>query len=201
MAAACIHIMAQLSVSRRTKSSSCRNTGSPKKKDGAAPDRAGTLEQLYRCERPKLLIWLTRRVGAEQAGDLAQEVFVRAAMSEQLLQLQNPCGFLFRIAHNLLIDETRRMKCRIKPLPLFDGCDVAQEGSQEEHLNAIETAELFERAMSHLPEKTARIFAMSRFEKKTYREIHQELGIALATVDYHMMKALAYLREEMIDCR
>lgn len=159
------------------------------------------LELLYRRERPKLLSWLTRRVGAEQARDLAQEVFVRAAMSEQLMQLNNPCGYLFRIAHNLLIDEARREQCRIRPLPLFDGCDVVHEGGQEEHLNASETAELFERAMSQLPVKTARIFAMSRFEKRTYREIHQELGIALATVEYHMMKALAHLRDQMSDCR
>lgn len=93
------------------------------------------------------------------------------------------------------------MNCRIRPLPLFDGCDVAQQGGQEEHLNAMDTTEQFERAMSQLPQKTARIFAMSRFEKKTYREIHQDLEISLATVEYHMMRALAHLRDQMSDCR
>jgi RNA polymerase sigma-70 factor (ECF subfamily) len=38
---------------------------------------------------------------------------------------------------------------------------------------------------------------MNRFEKKSYREIHIELGIALPTVDYHMMKALAHLRQAL----
>lgn len=168
---------------------------------GPGPDCAATLEQLYRRERPKLLAWLTRRVGADQAGDLAQEVFVRAAMSDQLMQLQNPSGFLIRIARNLLIDEVRRQQCRIRPLPLFDGCDAVHEGGQEDHLNAIEVADLFERAMSQLPEKTARIFAMNRFENRTYREIHHELGISLAAVDYHMMKALAHLRDQLVDYR
>lgn len=193
--------MAQLAASRRTGTLSCTIAGSPIQKVEAGADRAETLEQLYRRERPKLLIWLTRRVGAEPARDIAQEVFVRAAMSEQLMQLQNPCGFLFRIAHNLLIDEARREQCRIRPMPLFDGCDVAQACGQEEHISAMETSELFERSLAQLPKKTARIFAMSRFEQRTYREIHQELGIALATVDYHMMKALAYLRDQMNDCR
>jgi RNA polymerase sigma-70 factor (ECF subfamily) len=193
--------MAQLAVHRRPEPSFCLKAPSPEPAVGTNSDGPATLEQLYRRERPKLLVWLTRRVGAEQARDLAQEVFVRAAMSDQLMQLQNPCGFLFRIARNLLIDEGRRQQCRIKPLPLFDGCDAAHNGGQEDHLNAKETTELFERAMSQLPEKTARIFAMSRFEKKTYREIHKELGISLATVDYHMMKALAYLRDKLIDCR
>jgi len=52
----------------------------------------------------------------------------------------------------------------------------------------------FEAALGELPRKTARIFTMNRFEKKSYRQIHRELGIALPTVDYHMMKALAHLR-------
>ena len=52
-------------------------------------------------------------------------------------------------------------------------------------------------ALAELPEKCARIFAMNRFEKKSYREIHIELGIALPTVDYHMMKALAHLRQAL----
>jgi RNA polymerase sigma-70 factor (ECF subfamily) len=40
---------------------------------------------------------------------------------------------------------------------------------------------------------------MNRFEQKSYRQIHAELGIALQTVDYHMMKALALLRAELND--
>ena len=36
---------------------------------------------------------------------------------------------------------------------------------------------------------------MSRFEERTYRQIHEELGISLGTVEYHMMKALADIRD------
>lgn len=57
-----------------------------------------------------------------------------------------------------------------------------------------ETSELLEKALAQLPKKTACIFRMNRFEQKSYREIRHELAIALPTVDYHMMKALAHLR-------
>jgi RNA polymerase sigma-70 factor (ECF subfamily) len=32
---------------------------------------------------------------------------------------------------------------------------------------------------------------MHRVDGQTYREIHEALGISVATVEYHMMKALA----------
>lgn len=156
-----------------------------------------TLEILYRSEHGRLLAFLSCKVGNEQAKDLAQEVFLRAAASDQIDQLRNPTAFLFQIARNILIDRSRRQSCRLDPLPLFDGHDVAEARGHEEYLQARDLEAYLERSLARLPEKTVRIFSMSRIERKSYREIHEELGIALATVDYHMMKALSHLRAQM----
>ena len=42
------------------------------------------------------------------------------------------------------------------------------------------------------------MFLMHRVEELSYREIHEELGISIATVEYHMMKALAHIAR-MVD--
>ncbi len=143
--------------------------------------------------------YLEYRVGKEDAEDLLHEVFLKAATSGCLTELRNPACYLIRIAHNLLIDEARKRKRRINPLPLFDDCDMARDGGQEEELLARQTAQLIEDAFAELPEKTVTIFTMNRFHGKSYRCIHDELGIALATVDYHMMKALNHLRERLAE--
>lgn len=158
---------------------------------------AEILDRLYRKERAGLVSYLARHAGPERAADLAQEVFLRAATSPQLRFLENPGGFLRKIAFHLIVDEARRKKCRIQTQPLLETIATSTRPAQEDAVLAQDTLDAFERALAHLPEKTARIFAMNRFEEKSYRQIHFELGIALPTVDYHMMKALAHLRNAL----
>ncbi len=160
-------------------------------------DRRRTLDALYREERAGLIAYLARRVGSERARDLAQDVFLRAATSKQLTELVNPAGFLRRIAFNLLVDEARRQKCRVRTQPLLENADAPSRAAQEDAVHVREARHVLEIALAELPQKTARIFAMNRIEKKSYRQIHLELGIALPTVDYHMMKALAHLRQAL----
>ena len=60
--------------------------------------------------------------------------------------------------------------------------------------------ELEERIRFHintLPEECRRVFIMSRFENKKYREIAEELNISINTVKYHMKNALAYLEKHL----
>lgn len=159
--------------------------------------RSTLLDALYREERAGVLAYLKRKVGPELAGDLAQEVFLRAATSVQLENLRNPAGFLRCIARNLAIDFARRQRHRIAILPFAEDFDAPCDPEQEDRLHAIEAEILVERALAALPERTARVFAMNRVERKSYRAIHRELGIARSTVDYHMMKALAHLRRAL----
>lgn len=168
----------------------------------ADPPVGRVLDALYRRERAGVIAYLRRQVGCEHASDLAQDVFVRAATSGQLHDLRNPSGFLRQIARNLAIDFVRRQRCRIVLLPLVEDNEAGCRGEQEDHLLARETEQRLHDALTRLPPKTALVFAMSRFENKSYRTIQDELGIGLSTVEYHMMKALAHLRAELepIDC-
>ena len=52
-------------------------------------------------------------------------------------------------------------------------------------------------AIVRLPEKTRRIFLMSRFENKTYGEIADEVGLSVKSIEFHMSKALRELRSDL----
>jgi RNA polymerase sigma-70 factor (ECF subfamily) len=54
-------------------------------------------------------------------------------------------------------------------------------------------------ALNELPEQCRTIFQMSRFEELKYREIADELGISVKTVENQMGKALKILREKLAD--
>jgi RNA polymerase sigma factor (sigma-70 family) len=149
------------------------------------------LEAAYRAHRNSLFHFLRRKAGPEEAPDLVQEVFARAAGSEQRHQLINPGGFLRRIAQNLLIDRARRQKSSPAIFfPLREDSDAVTPAAQEWNLEAADLLRLYETAVDAMPPKTRRVFLMHRVDELTYREIHELLGISIATVEYHMMKAL-----------
>jgi RNA polymerase sigma factor (sigma-70 family) len=157
-------------------------------------DPFALLEPIYRRERAGLLRFLARRAGADAAPDLLHEVFLRAAASPQVFGLINPRGFLYRIAHNLLIDRSRRSRRQIELLPIYEANDAPCFAEQELRIEADDLQLVVDRALADLPLKTRRVFVMNRFGGMSYREIQAALGISLAAVEYHMMRALSRLR-------
>jgi len=183
-------------------SSGCHNSPSPVVVLEPDPMPAPTLEEAYRTERRDLMAYLGRRAGHDQAQDLVQEVFVRAAGSPQAASLANPAGFLRRIARNLLIDRARwREKNDIILFPIDEHRDIPTAPQQEWGLEAKDLHGAYEKAVDTLPEKTRRVFLMHRIDELSYREIHEQLGISIATVEYHMMKALAHIARSVDSAR
>lgn len=162
----------------------------------AADGDVAALDSAFRNDGGTLLHYLGRHAGPDDAPDLLQEVFLRAAGSDQRRRLVNPAAFLQRIARNLLINRaisTKRNK--IVLLPFREEHDIATPPEQELEMEAADLLRLYERAIEDLSEKTRRVFLMHRVDELSYREIHQRLGISIATVEYHMMKALAHIAE------
>lgn len=157
------------------------------------------LEAAFRMHAGALLRFLRGKAGADDAPDLVQEVFARAASSEQRHRLTNPGGFLRRIAQNLLIDRARRhARYPAMLLPLDEHRDSAVAPQQEWNIDALDLMGLYEAAVDAMPPKTQRVFLMHRVDELSYREIHQVLGISVATVEYHMMNALRQI-ERVVD--
>ncbi len=48
-----------------------------------------------------------------------------------------------------------------------------------------------------LPDSCRQVFILSRFEEKKYKEIAEELGISIKTVEGQMSRALKILREKL----
>ena len=152
------------------------------------------LADAYREHRGTLLGFLRRKAGAEEATDLVQEVFARAAGSKQRGTLINPGGFLKRIAQNHLIDRARQQRSNdVLVVPFQEQRDASCAPQQEWQLEADDLLRLYEQAVDAMPFKTRRVFLMHRVDELSYREIHERLGISIATVEYHIMRALAHI--------
>jgi len=86
-------------------------------------------------------------------------------------------------------DQLRELNFRITSL---EACDPSE-------LFTDEIEQIVKDTLDNMAEYTRFIFFMSRYENKTNREISQELGINIKTVEYHISKALKVLRENLKD--
>lgn len=67
----------------------------------------------------------------------------------------------------------------------------------EEEINEEEMVELLIKAIEELPEKCKMIFFMSKYDHLKYPEIADILDISIKTVEYHMRRALKFLRKHL----
>lgn len=147
------------------------------------------------AEHARLLRYFNRRVGRDAAPDLVQEVFARMFGSGTLDRIENPPAYLTRIARNLLIDRSRqkRRDCTIF-FPLDENRDAACRAEQTWRIEAADLLRLYRQAVRAMPPKTRRVFVMHRLRRMTYKQIAEQVGISIATVEYHMMRALVLCR-------
>ncbi|MFY0627137.1 MAG: RNA polymerase sigma-70 factor [Reichenbachiella sp.] len=69
-----------------------------------------------------------------------------------------------------------------------------------DQIDFLELEELqseIDKALEKLPEKCRQIFEMSRYEDKMYKEIAEELGISIKTVETQMGRALKVMRSSL----
>lgn len=95
----------------------------------------------------------------------------------------------YRVHENIETDELREIEFRINTL---EACDPQALYSEE-----IQT--ILHQSLNSLNRQTQQIFMLNRFEGMSYELISQELGISKKTVEYHISKALKYLRTELKD--
>ncbi|WP_371431960.1 RNA polymerase sigma factor [Novosphingobium sp.] len=156
------------------------------------------LEATFHTEHQRLFRYFRRRTDADLATDLVQEVFARAAKGARLEQADNPAAYLARIARNLLIDRARQAgRDRVLFFPLDERYDVPTPPEQTWDIEAAELLGCYRHTIEAMPPKTRRVFLLHRIEQRTYREIGEQLGISIPTVQYHVVRALSLLRETL----
>ncbi|HKX79530.1 MAG TPA: RNA polymerase sigma factor [Novosphingobium sp.] len=120
--------------------------------------------------------------------DLVAECMTRAYANGDIRRTQSGKAFLFQIARNLLIDEARREK--IVSLELVAELDVLQADNRtEEALHARDELRHLQAILDTLPAQCRRAFMLRRVHGKSVKEIAEEMGLSVFTVDKHLTRA------------
>ena len=134
------------------------------------------------------------------AEDLAEEVFIRALDAlERFEWRQAPfSAWLFRIAHNALVSHQRRNGARGPTAPLSPGLPMKTQGP-EEAVEARLTLDEVMAATRNLPEAQRRVIALRFGAGLTVAETARALGKGEGNVKVIQHKAIAKLREMLVD--
>ena len=161
---------------------------------------------VLRFERPVYALILRMVHDAEQAEDLAQEVFVKAYRH---LASYDPrrkfASWLFKVAHNSTIDHLRRSQLDTVPLAAEqeDGgglLAVLADTSAESPAAAAERRDMaraLERAIARLRPEYREAVVLRYVEGLAYQEICEVLGLPVGTVKTNLHRARKELAEAM----
>ncbi len=134
----------------------------------------------------------------DEAEDLVQQVFVKIWEQRERLDIAwSLKAYLYKTVHNAALNRLRAANTRSKYLETnaaqLENANVTPDDT------ASELNERLQKALDLLPPQCRHVFELSRFEELKYREIADQLGISIKTVETQMGKALRILRLQLAD--
>lgn len=148
------------------------------------PGGSAPLANAFLSERAGLLAALTRRFGATEADDLAQETFLRLYGYAPPSGLRSPKAFFLRIALNLAANRFKRAQ---RELPIAANDDLLE---LLQTLPPGEQAVFFRQMMLAMPPKLRDVFLLNRIKGLTFQQVADRKGISVKTVEKHMAQAI-----------
>jgi RNA polymerase sigma-70 factor (ECF subfamily) len=167
-------------------------------------DDERAFEQLFRAFAAPLCSFAFSYVRArDQAEEIVQALFCR--LWEQRFTLEMPRGmrpYLYSAVRNRALNElrNRRTELSIEDRLSRDAEALpAEEGVRSPHDEAVakDLAEALGRAVAAMPPRCREVFTLLRYQQLSYAETAQVLGISPKTVEIHMTRALAFLRDQL----
>ena len=150
----------------------------------------------YARHESEILTFLRRRLPREDAEDLCQETFARAvAAGDALRDPGRVRAYLFRIAHNLIVNHLRRRGRVWIESDLGDGVDLEQlagavddEGPESRCCRGALTRRLAE-LLAELPDDQRQAFRLGALDRRPYAQIATSMGWSMAKVKIEVFRA------------
>ncbi|WP_444921642.1 RNA polymerase sigma factor [Microbulbifer sp. CnH-101-G] len=150
---------------------------------------------------PRLRRYFSSRVNSADVDDLVQEVFAQLHwhLNQSDIEIENPRGYIFAVAKNLLVSHSRYQKsrCRTFHESLSQDLDIPDVITPERTVIGIQDCRCVLKAILGLPPRAGTAFKFHRFEGMTYQDIAERMGISKESVKELIQRALIKLRRAL----
>jgi RNA polymerase sigma-70 factor (ECF subfamily) len=176
---------------------------------------ANALEPMVeKYKRPLYSFILKMTEGREDTDEIFQETWFRALKNIRKFRHKNFLNWLFRIAHNLIIDRSRRNR---KNVSMQNTSGDGEEGqsledqlaapgiSPAEEVGGLGIGEQIEQAVKTLSPEQREVFILRMYANTSFKEIAKiqkcSINTCLARMQYALGKLRSILREEYEELR
>lgn len=136
----------------------------------------------------------------DAAEDLVQDVFCKLWKNRVDTAFRTSVkSYLFRAVRNACLNLIDHQKVREEYFRYMRTDLPGGPVSDGDESGVSELEDRIRRAIDALPPERRKIFILSRYEGLRYKEIAERQGISVKTVENQMGKALAFLREELVE--
>jgi RNA polymerase sigma-70 factor, ECF subfamily len=155
-----------------------------------------SLDQIWRDYHRELLSFIRRRVGADLAEDLLQDVFVKAhSRLDTLADTDRVQSWLYQIARNTIIDYHRTRR-NAEPLP----DELAQRGAHDDDEDWRELGKCLLPMIERLPEGYREAILLSEIDGLPLKEVARRLNLSLPGAKSRVQRGREKLRNIFLDC-
>lgn len=157
-----------------------------------------TYEKIFR----KYYKWLCNYIlslsgDPDLAEDIVQEVFIKLWESRNDISINTSVKYyLLKACHRGFLQHTREVKQENNLLKTLKW-DTLYDLHSEDQKSMTTKIQAVHRAIEQLPPQCKEAFLLSRYNRLKYKEIAEEMGISIKTVEIHISKALSLLRQNI----
>jgi RNA polymerase sigma-70 factor, ECF subfamily len=175
-------------------------------------DQPGAFEDLVELYQHRLVAVMNHLVGnAEEAEDLAQEVFLRVYRARKKYRPRSKFStWLFTIANNLALNALRaRQRKPLVPLLAADSGPLGPRPAEQivhdpgsgpmQRIQRKELAAIVRQALEGLNERQRVAVVLNKFEDMNYAEIAEVMGLTTKAVKSLLSRARMNLRAALSD--
>lgn len=157
-------------------------------------------DALFRRYYPLLCAYGNRFVSLESAEEIAQDVMLWLwEHHEDEVVRFSLVKYMLKAVYQRALNRIEQEQVKLHADTRFYQ-DLVEDTLEEADLCAVnELSERLHEAIRQLPETYRQAFLMHRFKGKTYKEIAEELGVSVQTVNYRIGQALKLLSVELKD--
>lgn len=157
------------------------------------------IEVLYNYYYPRLYYFSKSFLKLEEGiDDILQEVFIKIWKNRKRITTPRTFdSFIYTITRNLLLNELRRRINKQKTKEKIGKLAIAEEFSLFEETEFLDLKEKIDYVINELPDRQKEIFILSRLNGLSHKEIAEKLAIQTKTVEYHIARATAFLKDKL----